>query len=302
MKRRTEEMAFGKINLHLDVTGRQENGYHLVNNVMQTISLCDRLVLEETTEERILVQCDREGVPTDERNIAVRAALLFYKHMGVRGGLRIRIDKQIPMAAGMAGGSADGAAVLRGLNHMYGDPFDVATLCQMGAALGADVPFCVVGGTAFADGLGDRLHPFPSLPHCYLVCACEGEGVSTPWAYGLLDQLFDGFTDPVRYTPKSVEPLREACARGDLAAVGQTMYNVFEEPVLSRRPVAARLLALLQSCSPIGVRMSGSGPSVFGIFLEQTEANAAAELLREKGYRAYLCHPTPRILSREKKE
>lgn len=293
--KRAEEKAYAKINLHLDITGREESGYHLVNNVMQTVSLWDHLVLEETEEDRIYAVCDREGVPTDERNIAVRAALLFYERIGVCGGLRIEIDKQIPMAAGMAGGSADGAAVLRGLNRMYGEPLSTAELCGLGARLGADVPFCVVGGTAYADGRGDCLHPFPSMPSAYLVCACEGEGVSTPWAYGELDRRYGNFDGSV-YSPKSMETLRSACEAGDLGAVGRAMYNVFEEPVLSQRPVAAELLSILRRCDPLGAMMSGSGPSVFGVFETWEAAERGAAAIRLRGYRAYTCVPQGRLL------
>ncbi|MBQ9085754.1 MAG: 4-(cytidine 5'-diphospho)-2-C-methyl-D-erythritol kinase [Clostridia bacterium] len=291
MMRKIEELACGKVNLHLDIVGREENGYHLVNNVMQTISLCDRLILEKIDSDQIFAECNREGVPGDDRNLAVRAALLFRERVDGVGGLRIEIDKQIPMAAGMAGGSADAAAVLRGLNRMHGNPLSVEELCSLGTKLGADVPFCVVGGTSYANGRGDRLHPFPSMPYGYLVCACEGEGVSTPWAYSLLDQKYGNFSEKEAYTPCSMDALRDACLKGSLEDVASSMYNIFEEPVLSQRPVAAELLMLLKKSDSLGAMMSGSGPSVFGIFADRESAEKASELLCCRGYRAYLCTP-----------
>ena len=292
MKKTVNEKAYAKINLHLDVTGRAENGYHLVHNVMQTLSLHDDLTIEETEGEEILLSCNLPEVPCDGRNLAHRAAMLYRERTGYVTGLRIHIEKRIPMAAGMAGGSADGAALLRGLNRMAKTPLSVEELCALGAKLGADVPFCIVGGTAFADGLGEKLHAFPRMPHGYLVCACEGEGVSTPWAYGLLDEEYEGFRNRA---PQPMERLRHACERGDLSGVGDALYNIFEEPVLARRPVAKQVLTLLRACDPKGAMMSGSGPSVFALFDRKEEAERGAALLRSHGFRAYLCTPVDRI-------
>jgi len=284
------EIGFAKINLHLDIVGRREDGYHDVVTVMQSLSLCDLVTVSLREDTAITVGCNREGVPTDERNLAVRAARLFQEAIGMEKGMHIEIEKQIPMAAGMAGGSADAAATLRALNRLCGEPLDTDALCEIGARLGADVPFCIVGGTAYADGRGDRLHPFASMPDCTVVAACGGEGVSTPWAYRLLDETYSDF-DSTCYVPHSTEPLKAAMRAGDIRAVCEAMYNVFEAPVLSARPVASKILTTMLSGGALGAMMSGSGPSVFGIFDDTARAErVAAHLLRE-GYFAVCCHP-----------
>ncbi len=285
------EKGYAKINLHLDVTGRLEGGYHRVETVMQTLSLCDEITMTLSDSEGISVTCDVEGVPLDARNLAVRAANLFFDAFGTRCGLSLDIRKQIPMAAGMAGGSADAAAVLRGLNRLFDYPFSTEELCVLGSRLGADVPFCIVGGTAYADGRGDRLHPFPTMPDCYVVCACEGESVSTPWAYSILDQAFDDFKEGGAYVPRGVESLRKALEMGDPGEMGGVLFNIFEEPVLSRRPVAARIRQLLLESGAITSMMSGSGPSVFGIFGDEAGRERAVKALSAAGFRAYSCRP-----------
>ena len=287
--------GYAKINLHLDIVGRLENGYHAVETVMQAVSLCDDVTLILRERGEIIACCDRDGVPTDERNLAVRAALLFRERLGEDFGLRISINKRIPMAAGMAGGSADAAATLLGLNRLFGERLDGETLCSLGARLGADVPFCMAGGTSFADGIGDSLHGFPSLPDCYLVTACDGEGVSTPWVYGLLDRVYSDFEKAGPHVPRGVEPLRDAMRSGILSDIAERMYNIFEEPVLAERPAAARLRDLLLELGALGAMMSGSGPSVFGIFATQSAAERAVECLSRYGIHADLCRPVTKI-------
>ncbi|MBE6546770.1 MAG: 4-(cytidine 5'-diphospho)-2-C-methyl-D-erythritol kinase [Ruminococcaceae bacterium] len=291
MTRQTTERGYAKINLHLDMTGRMANGYHRVETVMQTVSLYDEVTVTLTEDGTLCASCAITGVPTDEKNIAVRAAALFLGRIGASEGVRIHIEKQIPMAAGMAGGSADAAATLRCLNRLYGEPLTVAELCELGATLGADVPFCIMGGTAYADGRGDRLHPFPAMPDCHIVCACEGEGVSTPWAYRLLDSLYDNFEEGGSYRPVDTDGLKQALTCGTLTEIARSLYNIFETPILRERPVAAELRSLLLENGAVGAMMSGSGPSVFGLFDSECAAENAAEALRQKGYRPYLCRP-----------
>ena len=284
------EIGFAKINLHLDIVGRREDGYHDVVTVMQSLSLCDLVTVSLREDTAITVGCNREGVPTDERNLAVRAARLFREVIGTEKGMHIEIEKQIPMAAGMAGGSADAAATLRALNRLCGEPLDTDALCALGARLGADVPFCIVGGTAYADGRGDRLHPFATMPDCTIVAACGGEGVSTPWAYRLLDETYSDF-DSTCYVPHSTEPLKAAMRAGDIRAVCEAMYNVFEAPVLSARPVASKIRTTMLSGGALGAMMSGSGPSVFGIFDDVALAEKVAKQLSNEGTFAVCCHP-----------
>lgn len=283
--------GYAKINLHLDMTGRRADGYHTVNTVMQTVSLCDDVTVTLREDEKIFATCNVHGVPADEKNLAVRAALMLREALGTPFGAQIDIFKRIPMAAGLAGGSADAAATLVALNRLLGEPCSVEALCEIGSRLGADVPFCIVGGTCFADGKGDVLHAFPKMPDCAIVIACEGEGVSTPWAYRCLDEIYGNFEESFGYAPKELAPLKFALEGKDLSAIAKNMYNIFEEPVLAERPVAAELRGLFLSCGALGAMMSGSGPSVFAIFSSDAEAEVAVNALQTRGYRPYLCHP-----------
>ncbi len=284
------ERAYAKINLHLDITERRPDGFHSVQTVMQSVSLCDHVTVT-LGQGRFFATCNVEGVPSNEKNIAVKAAMLFCETTGLSLGGEIHIEKHIPMAAGMAGGSTDGAAVLRILNRLCGEPLSMEALCALGAKLGADVPFCIVGGTAYADGKGDVLHPFVPMLPCHLVVACEGEGVSTPWGYGLIDRHFGNFDVSFGYRPKGLDGLCKAIEQGSAEAMCKHMYNIFEEPVLAERPVAARVKEMLLSCGAIGAMMSGSGPSVFGVFTDREKAEKAAEVLREHGWTPYVCEP-----------
>ena len=293
---RVVEIGYAKINLHLDITGRGDDGYHSVQTVMQSISLCDRVAVSVRDDMDVTVGCDSVGVPTDGSNLAVRAARLYMEHVGKTCGLHIDIQKNIPMAAGMAGGSADAAAVLRAVNRLCGEPLDRDALCALGALLGADVPFCIVGGTAYADGRGDRLHSFPPMPDCFLVVACGREGVSTPWAYRLLDETYSNF-DGTRYVPHTVDTLENAMKQGDILTVARAMYNVFEAPVLAERAEARSLRATMLSHGAIGAMMSGSGPSVFGLFAEESEAREAAEKIAAEGYFSTVCRPIGGVFS-----
>lgn len=294
MKETILETGYAKINLHLDITGILPNGYHEVQTVMQTVSLCDKITLSDIKEtagsSRFSVTCNVPGVPCDERNLAVRAALLFCERSGAHITANIDIVKNIPMAAGMAGGSTDGAAVLRGLNRASEYPLSIDELCALGSELGADVPFCIRGGTLYADGKGDILHEFPKMPACHIVVACEGEGVSTPWAYGLLDKKYNKFDGSI-YTSKDISQLKRSLSANDINAVAENMYNVFETPVLLERPIAARIKSILSEGGALRSMMSGSGPSVFGIFLCEKCAAHAISLLEQHGYRGYLCCP-----------
>ena len=288
------EKAYAKINLHLDVTGKRADGYHTVSTVMQSVSLCDVITISDIKkadeEPRFSVSCSLSGVPCDGRNLALRAALLFCAETGIHLSAHIDIEKNIPMSAGMAGGSTDGAAVLRGLNRATGSPLSAEELCQLGARLGADLPFCIVGGTKYADGRGDILHGFPTMPDCVIVAACEGEGVSTPWGYRLLDVTYNDFSEGA-YTPRDVTQLKNALSDGSVKDVARNLYNIFEAPVLAHSPVAARVKELLLSSGALGAMMSGSGPSVFGIFDSDADAERAAKALSEQGFTPYTCRP-----------
>lgn len=287
------EVGYAKINLHLDVVGKLADGYHAVNTVMQSVSLYDEITITDISiaeDCEFFVSCNIAGVPLDGSNLVVKAAKAFCAAVQTPIRAKIDIQKNIPMAAGMAGGSADAAAVLRGLNRALGEPLSIDELCDIGKTLGADVPFCIVGGTRYADRRGDELYPFPKMPKCALLVACEGEGVSTPWAYRLLDTKYDDFADG-SYSPRSVEPLKDALLSGDIKRISGELYNIFEEPVLSERPVAARIKSMMEESGALVAMMSGSGPSVFGVFMCPNCARRAAEVLEKEGYGYYICEP-----------
>lgn len=281
--------AYAKINLHLDIRGIREDGYHDVETVMQTVSLCDTVTVTLRDDEKFTCECNVAGVPTDEKNIALKAARLFVRAVESNKGAHVKIEKNIPMAAGLAGGSTDAAAVLEALNRLYGNKLTAKELCALGSQLGADVPFCIVGGCAYSDGKGDILHSFPHIPDdTAFVVACGGEGVSTPWAYRLMDSVYNGFAD---YSPRGTKDLEEALLSDAPEAFAEHIFNIFEAPILKERPVAADIKALMKDCGARAAMMSGSGPSVFGIFKNTDDAKKAEKKIKERGYFAFFCLP-----------
>ena len=286
--------GYAKINLFLDVLSKYKNGYHEVNTVMQTVSLCDTVLITEK-ESGITVLCDSAGVPCDEKNLAYRAAELFYDKTGMPRGVLIEIEKKIPVAAGLAGGSADAAATILGLNELYGFPLSKSELLSLGAVLGADVPFCMMCGTAFADGRGDNLNSLSDLVDCYIVVAKEGEGVSTPWAYGELDRIYRDF----EYGEKngnSARALIAALDRGDIDGVCKNTKNIFEDAVIPYRPSVKALKSTLIEGGALAAMMSGSGTAVFGIFNDKSRAELCAEGLRAAGAFSELTVPIQKRL------
>ena len=284
---RITKKAYAKINLFLDVSSRYSDGYHEVHTVMQSVSLFDNVDIC-LGGQGIEITCDNENVPTDNRNIVWKATELFWNELpgSSRTGVKINITKRIPMAAGLAGGSADAAAILCGLNELMGNPISFERLLVIGAKLGADIPFCMVGGAAYADAKGDKLHPIPALENYYLVVACGGEGVSTPWAYGVLDEKFDNFSQG-SYVPRDVDAFKEAFEAGDVSGI----YNIFEEVILPSRPVARQIKDMLSQSGAVCALMSGSGPSVFGIFDNKKSAERAADAVALLGHFAEVATP-----------
>lgn len=277
--------AYAKINLFLDVTGRRADGYHDIKSLMQTVSLYD-LVTVSTDEDApfvITISCDNENVPCNEKNLAYRAADRFYEAFGKRSATHIKIEKNIPMEAGLAGGSTDAAAVLIALNRIFGEPFSKERLCEVGKKLGADVPFCILGGSAEVSGIGDVLSPISDLRSLFFVVAKHGAGVSTPAAYGLLDEIFGGFAG--EYAGGTAEKgcyetLLSELREGSTAPV-RSVYNIFEKAILPRHKDALELKELLLSSGAEIAMMSGSGPSVFGVFRDMRSAECAAARLNE---------------------
>ncbi len=272
------EAAYGKINLYLDVLGKRADGYHDVINVMQTVSLCDTVSVERA--EACSMTCTDPTLSCGEDNLCLKAARAFFARYGT-GGCRIALTKTLPREAGLGGGSADAGAVLRALNRLYGQPFSLDELCEMGTVLGADVPFCVAGrGAALAEGIGDRLSPYPSLPPCRILVTSGVGTMSTPVAYRAIDE-----TPPS--SQGNLPALTRAMTRGDLPAIGQALYNRFEDVVPADWPVIEALV----DCGAVGARMTGSGTAVYGLFTEDAAWQRAEEALRFMGLKVFSAHP-----------
>lgn len=287
------ERANAKINLYLNIVSRRENGYHNLESLMQTVSLCDLVSVDFRPSTHTSITLKASGnadMPTDCRNLAWRAAEKYLEAAGLRGEVQIFIEKHIPMAAGLAGGSADAAAVLRGLNRLCGNRLSTEQLCAIGETLGADVPFCIVGGTSLVTGIGECLKELPAMPSCFLTVACMGEGVSTPWAYGKLDETHDHFAVSAQKDER-LEKLCKHLENGDISTACTCFYNLFEEVVPPVQPYVEKLKAQMVSCGAVRSMMSGSGPSVFGVFKNAEDAQAACESLRAMGSAAFVCHP-----------
>jgi 4-diphosphocytidyl-2-C-methyl-D-erythritol kinase len=262
-----EMTANAKINLSLDVLRKREDGYHELRTIMQSVELHDTVILE-TGGTGIRVECDSGQVPENADNIAARAAAMIIGRFGIKSGLRIKIIKRIPVAAGMAGGSADAAAVLRGLNLLFSIGLDAAELRDMGRRIGADVPYCVTGGTMLAEGIGERLTPLKPFSGVNLVIVKPDIGVSTAWAFQNLD-----LSKPV--DRPDTELLAAAVENGDIAAVASNMRNVLESVTIPRYGIVDEAKKRLLELGALGSMMSGSGPSVFGMFADRDGAYEA---------------------------
>jgi len=292
MSEKIIEYGHAKINLYLDVISKYENGYHEVNTVMQALSLADIVCLTKK-ESGIDISSDSSDVPCDEKNLAYRAASLFFEKSGTTGGVHIEIEKKIPVAAGLAGGSADAAATLVGLNKLFGMPMTSCELISLGANLGADVPFCMMCGTAFADDKGDRLSVLSPMPDCYIVVARKGEGVSTPWAYGELDRIYGDFKEKRQF---SAHPLLDALECGDLHNICKNISNIFESAIIPHRPAVEMIKKELVGAGALASMMSGSGTAVFGIFDNIECAKKCVEKLSLDGSFAALAVPITKKL------
>lgn len=288
------ERANAKINLFLDVVGRRENGYHNIVSIMQTVSLCDVIGVDYRPAPQLSIRLYASGndsMPTDCRNLAWRAAELYLGAIGQSGEVTITVEKHIPMAAGLAGGSSDAAAVLRAMNRLCGNRLSTDELCALGAKLGADIPFCIVGGGALVTGIGEILEPIDPMPQCHLVVACMGEGISTPWGYGKLDELHGNFAVP-KAPDERPALLCRAMRENTLLEHTSCLFNIFEEIVPALRPHVGEIKDVMSRHGALCSMMSGSGPSVFGIFPDAQSGALAVNALQSIGAAAFLCHPT----------
>ena len=278
--------ANAKINLMLDVVGRRPDGYHDLVTVMQGISLSDTLHATRQAGEEITLS-DNVGLPTDEENLVVRAANAYFKASGAPFGVSFVLEKYIPMQAGLGGGSADAAAALHALNTLDGDRFTPEQLCGIAATVGADVPFCVVGGTRECRGIGERMTPVASSLNCFAVVAMNGEGVSTPRAFADLDEKYGDFAACSTAAEQGLSALKKALAAGELAAVAPLLYNRFEEVIAAKRPAVGALKQSLLQHGALVAQMSGSGPAVFALFESKQAAEKACAALCATGVRAF---------------
>ncbi len=277
--------AYAKINLFLSVRGRRPDGYHDIESVMQTVSLGDTVTVDAEAAEgsEIALTTTDPALPTGEGNIAYRAARAFLDEVHASARVRIHIEKNIPVAGGLAGGSTDGAAVLRGLNGIFGSPMGADELCRVGASIGADVPFCIVGGTAATYGIGEIVEPTAPLPDCIVLIVRPHESVSTAEAYRKIDMLRGRDEKPMG-------DMLSALGGGRLDGVISSAYNVFEK-VMPKDSEVFRVKDALCSCGARLAMMSGSGPSVFGIFGDEASADAAARALSALGYDSVKTRP-----------
>ena len=279
------EGAFAKINLTLDVLDKRSDGYHDIKSIMQTISVRDDIEINVGTGKPWCIQCTREDIPTDERNLAWKAAKLYLDTMGKDpDGLEIRITKRIPSGAGMGGGSADAAAVLRALNRHYGDPLSVGALAELGAQVGSDVPFCVICGTAMAEGRGERLRRLPDMPDCFFVVCKPEFSVSTPELYRKLDETTIG-------RRPDHQAMESAILAGDVGRVAQNLYNVFDPVVTAEHLELNYIKSICNSYGSIGQQMTGSGSAVYCMVTEFEHAAVICNMLRDHYPQIFIAKP-----------
>lgn len=266
--------ACAKINLGLDVIKKLENGYHQVKMIMQTVDICDELLLEKADSGIVLTSdCPELSMGTD--NLIYKAVRLMQETYRIPGGVRIHLKKRIPIAAGMAGGSTDAAAAMKGMNRLYGLDVPLRDLMSLGLALGADVPYCLMGGTALAEGIGEKLTALPPAPDCFILVAKPDVSVSTRFVYEHLDAA--GLTER-----PDIDGIRAAIEQGSLQGILDHMGNVLETVTIPACPIIRQLKTRMRELGAVSSLMSGSGPTVFGIFLEEQKIRQARETLEKE--------------------
>jgi 4-diphosphocytidyl-2-C-methyl-D-erythritol kinase len=269
------EGAFAKLNLTLDVLDKRADGYHDIKSIMQTVSVRDDIEIDVGTGKPWRLLCDKEGIPTDETNLAWKAAKVYLDAMGKDpNGLEIRITKRIPSEAGMGGGSADAAAVLRALNKHYGEPLSILALAELGAQVGSDVPFCTLCGTAMAEGRGERLRKLPDMPDCFFVICKPDFSSSTPALYKKLDKNVIG-------KRPDHQAMESALLAGDIGKVAENLYNVFDPLVTAEHLELNYIKSIFNSYGAVGYQMTGSGSAVFAIVPDFEFAAVICNMLRE---------------------
>lgn len=269
---RLELKALGKINLGLDVLGRRENGYHDVRMVMQTVYLYDRIIMKKSKTPGIRLETNLYYLPVNENNLAYQAAQMLMDEFHMEEGVSIQLDKHIPVAAGMAGGSSNAAAVLFGMNRMFSLGLSQKELMERGVKLGADVPYCIMRGTVLAEGIGEILTPLSPMPKCYVLIAKPAISVSTKMVYEKLD------SHEIEDHP-DIDGILAGLKAGDLKKVAGSMGNVLERVTVDAYPVIDQIKKMMIKEGALNAMMSGSGPTVFGIFEEKATARKAADAI-----------------------
>ena len=279
------EGAFAKINLTLDVLGKRDDGYHDLKSVMQAISIRDDIEIDVDTDRPWKLSCSMEGIPQDQKNLAWRAAETFYSVTGLHTtGLEIRIEKRIPTEAGLGGGSADAAAVLRALNKHYGNPLSILALAEIGAQVGSDVPFCVLCGTAMVEGRGERLRKLPDLPDCFFVICKPDFSASTPELYKKLDESV------IARRPNN-QAMESALLAGDLEKICENIWNVFDPVVTQDHLELNYIKSIFNSYGAIAYQMTGSGSAVYAIVTEFEHAAVICSMLKDNYPQVYIAKP-----------
>ncbi len=282
--------AYAKLNLSLDVLNRREDGFHNLRMLTQTINLCDDITLTLTEEPIFTAKSNRSYLPSDDRNLAVSAAKLFCKQTGLwQGGVMVHLEKRIPVCAGMGGGSADAAAVLRALHSLLDGKLSVKQLCEMSLPLGSDVPFCIAGGTQLMEGRGEILTPLPPLPDCYIVVCKPLASLSTPKVFSWLD------TPKIKHRPDT-QGLVTALQQHRLRDVGCRVYNVLEDVVTPRLKELQEIHAALIDGGAIGAAMSGTGSAMFGVFEDEARAMRTFATLRAIHAETFFTRPQGAVL------
>ncbi|MBE6922399.1 MAG: 4-(cytidine 5'-diphospho)-2-C-methyl-D-erythritol kinase [Ruminococcaceae bacterium] len=279
------EPAYAKVNLTLDILGVRPDGYHELQTVMQSILLQDDMEIIVGTGEPWKLTCSQPGIPCDGRNLAWKAAKTFCETLDLDPrGLEIRMTKRIPSEAGMGGGSSDAAAVLRALNRHFGEPLSVMELADLGARVGSDVPFCVLGGTAMCEGRGEKLRKLPDMPECYLVVVKPEFSVSTPALFRQIDSV-------EIYDHPDNRAMEAALESGDLQQVCGCIYNVFDPVVSAEHPELDHIKSIFRAHGALGSQMTGSGSACFAVVRELERAQAMADALKAHDYQVFIAKP-----------
>lgn len=266
--------AYAKINLGLDVLRKREDGYHEVRMIMQSIKLYDKLTMKKISKDEIILHTNLGYLPNNDKNLVYKAIQLMKQEYGITQGVKAELDKKIPVAAGMAGGSTDAAAALVGMNHLFHLKLTRERLMELGARLGADVPYCVMRGTALSEGIGEILTPLNPMPDCWILIAKPGINVSTRFVYENLE------ADKLTWHP-DIDGMMEAIDRGELKGITDRLSNVLETVTEKKYPIIGKIKQTMIECGAMNSIMSGSGPTVFGIFDDKKKAMAALAQVKE---------------------